>query len=199
MQHVRKQMHMGMQSLKHLLLLSMIEFFYANRFAVHSPAFQGADLKPTYFFYVGQHPFHGLLHEKPLDPIQTLEDFVYGIQQHEGTEDYILCKLFKYSLSRITINWLKLLPPGSLSTWNDVKTVFLTEFLDDARIEEIMNKIQTFSQGPTEFFRSSWERFRRYQRDYPHPGFTDVHLLKIFFRGIHLHYILMLMAQVKET
>ena len=102
-------------------------------------------MKPAYFSYVDHHPFHGLPHEFPLDHIKTLEEFVLGIQEHEATKDYIICKLFKYSLSGNAVSWLKLLPPGSLTTWNDVKTAFLTKFFDDANPGEIRDEIWTFS------------------------------------------------------
>ena len=49
-----------------------------------------------------------------------------------------------------------------------------------------LNKIWTFSQEPTKAFRSSWERFRRYQRDCPHHGFTEIQLLKRFVKGIDI-------------
>ena len=68
----------------------------------------------------------------------------------------------------------------------------MTEFLDDARAEEMRDKIWTFSQGPTEAFKSSWERFRRYQRDCPHHGFTEIQLLKRFCKGIDVRYHVML-------
>ena len=68
----------------------------------------------------------------------------------------------------------------------------MTEFLDDARAEEMRDKIWTFSQGPTKAFKSSWERFRRYLRDCPHHGFTEVQLLKKFYKGIDLKYRVML-------
>ena len=70
--------------------------------------------------------------------------FLSGVDEHEAIKDYIICKLFKYSLSRNAISWLKLLPPGSLTNWNDVRTTFLTKFFDDARAEEIRDKIWTF-------------------------------------------------------
>ena len=98
-------------------------------------------MKPAYWFYVGQHLFHGLPHENPLDHIETLKDFFAGTEEHEATKDYIICKLFKYSLSGNAISWLKLLPPGSLPTWNDVRTAFSTKFSYDARAEEIRDEI----------------------------------------------------------
>ena len=73
--------------------------FYTNRRAIQPPEIQGFEIRPTYFSHVGQHPYCGLPHENPMDHIETLEDLVSGIQEDEATRDYIICKLFKYSLS----------------------------------------------------------------------------------------------------
>ena len=153
---------------------------------------QGVAKNTTYFSYVGQRSFHGLPLENPLDHIETLEESVSLIQKHEGTKDYILCKLFKYSLSGNVVDRLKLLLPGSLTIWNDVKTMFLTEFFDDIKVAEMKNKIWTFSQGPIKAFKSSWDRFRSYQKGCPRHGLTGIQLLEIFFWGIRLRYMLML-------
>ncbi|XP_024007319.1 uncharacterized protein LOC112083521 [Eutrema salsugineum] len=133
------------------------EQFYANRSAICAPAFQRNDfeLKPVYYTLVGQHPFHGLSHEHPMDHIERFED---------------------------------LLEPGSLTTWEETRNAFLHNFYDDARSEELRLKISTFSQGPTEAFKSAWVRFKSYQRDCPHHGFSDVQLLSIFFRGVDWRY-----------
>ena len=68
----------------------------------------------------------------------------------------------------------------------------MTEFLDDARAEEMIDKIWTFSQGPTKAFKSSQERFRRYKRDCPRHGFTEIQPLKKFRKGIDVRYHMML-------
>ena len=100
--------------------------FYANRSAIQPPAIQGADIKPA--DEVSQHRFQGLPHENPVDHIEKLKDFVSGIHEHEGVKHYILCKLFIYSLSGNAVNWLKLLSPGSLTTWNEVRVCFCLNF-----------------------------------------------------------------------
>jgi len=102
--------------------------FYTNRSAIQPLEIQGFQIHHTHFSHVGQHPYRGLPDENPSDHIETLEDFVSGIQKDEATKDYIICKLFKYSLSGNAKNWLRCLPPGSLTTWNDVRTEFMTEF-----------------------------------------------------------------------
>ena len=75
-------------------------------------------MKPTYFSYVDQHPFHGLPHENPLDHIETLEEFFWASK----SKDYIICKLFKYFLFGNAVSWLKRLPLGSLIIWSDVRS-----------------------------------------------------------------------------
>ncbi|XP_024005011.1 uncharacterized protein LOC112082144 [Eutrema salsugineum] len=126
------------------------EQFYANRSAICAPAFQRNDfeLKPVYYTLVGQHPFHGLSHEHPMDHIERFEELVTSIKYTGVSNDFLFCKLS----------------------------------------EELRLKISTFSQGPTEAFKAAWMRFKSYQRDCPHHGFSDVQLLGIFFRGVDWRY-----------
>jgi len=77
---------------------------------------------------------------------------------------------------------------GCLTTWKEIKVSFLNNFYNDARSEELRMKISTFSQEAAEAFKAAWIRFRRYQRDCPHHGFSDVKLLGVFFRGVDWHY-----------
>ncbi|KAL1225438.1 hypothetical protein V5N11_009089 [Cardamine amara subsp. amara] len=152
------------------------EQLYANRCAICPPPFQrnNFELKPAYYTLVGQNPFHGLSHEHPMDHIEKFEDLVTSIKANGVSYDYLFCKLFPYSLSGEAAYWLKQLKPGSLTTWEDTKNSFLSNFYDDARSEELRMKISAFSQGPTEAFKAAWARFRVYQRDCPHHGFSEV-------------------------
>ena len=116
------------------------------------------------------------------------EDLVTGMKYNGVPQEYLFCKLFPYSLGGEAAYWLKQLPPGSLATWNETKNAFLNNFYDDARSEDLRNKISQFSQGPTEALKAAWVRFRSYQRDCPHHGFSQVQLLGIFYRGIDWRY-----------
>jgi len=102
------------------------DLFYANRSAIVPPPFQRNDyeLKPGYFALVGHHPFHGLSHEQPMDHIKRFEDLVLSIKANGVSEDYLLCKLFPYSLVGEAASWLKQLKAGSLKTWRSIKTAF---------------------------------------------------------------------------
>ena len=111
------------------------DLFYANRSAIVPPPFQRNDyeLKHGYFALVGQHPFHGLSHEQPMDHIERFEDLVLSIKASGVLEDYLLCKHFPYSLAGEAGSWLKQLKAGSLKTWRSIKIAFLNNFYDDAK------------------------------------------------------------------
>ncbi|GJY24746.1 zinc finger, CCHC-type containing protein [Tanacetum coccineum] len=72
--------------------------------------------------------FHGLGFE---DPIQHLKDFlriVDSIDLNGDTRNTTHLRLFYFSLHDQAINWLDHLPAGSISTWDDLTTRFLTQF-----------------------------------------------------------------------
>jgi len=119
-----------------------------------------------------------------MDHIDLFEDLVSSIKAEGISCDYLLYKLFPYSLAREAASWLKQLKLGSLTTWKEIKVVFSEQLLYDARSEELRMKISTFSQKAGEAFKAAWIKFREYERDYPHHGFNEVQLLGIFFRGV---------------
>ena len=124
--------------------------FYTNRSAIRPPTIQRGnfELKPQYYTLVGQTPYYGLSHEHPMDHLERFEDLISAIKVEGVSEDYLLCKLFKYSLAGDASHWLKQLPPGSLTSWSDIKNAFLCNFFDEARAEDLRSKIVTFTQEP---------------------------------------------------
>ena len=141
-----------------------LDQFYANRSAIHPPAIQRDDfeLKQQYYTLVGQTPYYGLSHEHPMDHLEMFENLISAIKVEGVSEDYLLCKLFKYSLAGDSSHWLKQLPLEYLTSWGDIKNAFLCNLFNKARAEDLRSKIATFTQEPAESFRTSWIRFKSY-------------------------------------
>ena len=137
-------------------------------------------MKAQYYTLVGQIPFHGLSHEHPMDHLKRFEDLISAIIVKGVPEDCLICKLFKFSLAGEVSHWLKQLPPGSLTSWSDIKNAFSCNFFDETRAEDLRSKIATFTQEPTKSFKGSWIIFKSYQRDCPHHEFNEVQLLSNF-------------------
>jgi len=96
-----------------------------------------------------------LSHEEPINHIEHFEDLVLSIKANGVLEHYLLCKLFPYSLAGQAASWLKQLKPRSLKTWRSIKIALLNNFYDDAKSEELRNKLSTFTQGPVEAFKAA--------------------------------------------
>src|SRR5690606_30947854 len=101
--------------------------YYANRSAIRLPDIQREDfeLKPQYYTLVAHIPYCGLPHEHPMDHLERFEDLIAVIRVKRIPEDYLLCKLFKYSLTGDAAHWLKQLPTGSLIYWTHINNPFL--------------------------------------------------------------------------
>ena len=84
-----------------------------------------------------------------MDHLERFNDLVSAIKANGIPEDYLFCKLFKYSLAGEASYWLKHLQPGSLTSRADIKNAFLCHFFDEALVEDLKSKIATFTQEPT--------------------------------------------------
>ncbi|GJY19136.1 MAK10-like protein [Tanacetum coccineum] len=69
-----------------------------------------------------------------------------------------------------TSNWLKRLPVGSISTWEDLTTHFLAQFFPSRRIAKLQNDILMFQQHQGESLSEAWTCFKDLLQKVPHHG-----------------------------
>ncbi|GKA81104.1 zinc finger, CCHC-type containing protein [Tanacetum coccineum] len=67
-------------------------------------------------------------------------------------------------------NWLKRLPAGSISTWEDLTTCFLAQFFPPGRTAKLRNDILMFQQHQRESLPEAWTRFKDLLQKVPHYG-----------------------------
>ncbi|KAL0733902.1 hypothetical protein Bca4012_010112 [Brassica carinata] len=92
-------------------------------------------------------------------------------------------KLFSFSLADKARQWEKSLPSDSITTWDNCKKAFLEKFFSTSRTAKLSNEISSFQQKNLESFSEPWERFKSYQAQCPHHGFSKESLLSTFYRG----------------
>ncbi|GJY76461.1 MAK10-like protein [Tanacetum coccineum] len=101
--------------------------------------------------------FHGLQSE---DPNQHLKDFLKLVDSldldGENMERTCL-HLFQFSLRDQASNWLERLPAGSITTWEDLTTRFLTQFFPSGRNAKLCNDILMFQQHHGESLSEAYE------------------------------------------
>nr|GFB13148.1 zinc finger, CCHC-type [Tanacetum cinerariifolium] len=104
--------------------------------------------------------FHGL---RSQDPNQHLDDFLKLMDSLDidgkNRERTRLC-LFQFSLRDQASNWIKRLPAGSISTWEDLTTQFLSQFFPSGRTVKLCNDIPMFQQHHGESLSEAWTCFK---------------------------------------
>ncbi|KAG7530155.1 Retrotransposon gag domain [Arabidopsis suecica] len=121
------------------------------------------------------------------DPLDHLDEFdrICSLTKINGvSEGGFKIRLFPFSLGDKAHQWEKSLPQGSITSWNDCKKAFLAKFFSNSRIARLRNDISGFTQTNNETFCEAWERFKGYQTQCPHHGFSKASLLSTLYKGV---------------
>ncbi|GJW32368.1 MAK10-like protein [Tanacetum coccineum] len=105
------------------------------------------------------------------DPNQHFKDFLklmdlldLNVDNRERTR----LPLFQFSLRDQASNWLKRLPAGSISTWEDLTNCFLAQFFPPGMTFKLCNDILMFQQHQGESLSEAWTRFKDLLQKVPH-------------------------------
>ncbi|GKF60729.1 zinc finger, CCHC-type containing protein, partial [Tanacetum coccineum] len=107
------------------------------------------------------------------DPIQHLKDFlklVDSLDLDDENKERTRLRLFQFSLHDQASNWLERLPAGSISTWEDLTTRFLTQFFPLGRTAKLRNDILMFQQHNGKSLSEAWTRFKDLLQKVLHHG-----------------------------
>ncbi|GJV55466.1 MAK10-like protein [Tanacetum coccineum] len=93
--------------------------------------------------------------------------------------------LFQFSLRDQASNWLKRLPAGSITTWEDLTTRFLAQFFPPGRTAKLRNDILMFQQHHGESLSEAWTRFKDLLQKVPHHGIDLWLQVQIFYDHVN--------------
>nr|KYP36258.1 hypothetical protein KK1_042633 [Cajanus cajan] len=68
------------------------------------------------------------------------------MRPHNVPEDHIYLKAFPFSLEDLAKDWLYYLAPSSITSWDDLKRVFLEKFFPASRTTTIRKDISGIRQ-----------------------------------------------------
>ncbi|GKC64737.1 MAK10-like protein [Tanacetum coccineum] len=102
-----------------------------------------------------------------VDFLKLVDSLDLNVENGERTR----LRLFQFSLRDQASNWLKRLPAGSISTWEDLTTRFLAQFFPPGRTAKLQNDILMFQQHQGESLSEAWTRFKDLLQNVPrHAG-----------------------------
>jgi len=126
---------------------------------------------------------NGMVHgNKFLDHLDEFDRLCSLTKISGGNEDGFKLRLFPFSLGDKAHQWEKSIPQGS----NDCKKAFFAKFFSNSRTARLRYEIFGFTQKNAETFYEAWERFKGYQTQRPHHGFSKASHLSTLYRGVLL-------------
>uniref|UniRef100_A0A151UHZ6 Uncharacterized protein n=1 Tax=Cajanus cajan TaxID=3821 RepID=A0A151UHZ6_CAJCA len=129
---------------------------------------------------MGEQPYNGprgrTLREMAAPPDFTYESLC--IQYPEGDVPFVLktglIYLFpKFHGHAVAKDWLYYLAPKSITSWDDLKKMFLDKFFPASRTTAIRKDISGIRQLGGESLYEYWERFKKLCVSYPHHQISE--------------------------
>ncbi|GJZ06255.1 putative reverse transcriptase domain-containing protein [Tanacetum coccineum] len=95
-----------------------------------------------------------------------------------------MLRVFPMSLTGVASRWLRNKPSGSIKTWEDLKTKFLSKCCPPARTTKKMEEINNFLQEPDKTLYQAWERFKELLIKCPQHYLTEMQEVILFYNWI---------------
>ncbi|XP_062080741.1 uncharacterized protein LOC133785529 [Humulus lupulus] len=119
---------------------------------------------------------HGLPGEDPNKHLTKFHIVCSSMKPTLVTEEQIKLRAFPFSLKDGAKEWLYYLPPGTVNTWNEMKTLFLERYFPASKVGSIRKEIYGIRQQTGESLYEYWEIFKRLCASCP--------LIQYFYEGL---------------
>ena len=106
--------------------------------------------------------------------------FRYRDTEHEA----VRLMMFPLSLTGEAKTWLDELDEGTIATWDELRTAFISRFFPPALFDRLLGEIRAFSQQDRETLTEAWLRMKEMPRNCHGHGLNKGSILKIFYHGL---------------
>nr|XP_027090491.1 uncharacterized protein LOC113711532 [Coffea arabica] len=128
--------------------------------------------------------FHGLPGEEPYKHLQEFDVVCNSMKPPGITEEQIKMRAFPFSLKDSAKDWLYYLPPGSITTWDQLKKKFLDKYFPASRAASLRKEICGIKQHPSESLYEYWERFKKLCTKCPQHQISEQLLIQYFYERL---------------
>ena len=142
------------------------------------------EIKPALIQMVQANQFGGSSMDDPNDHVTNFLQICETFKNNGASSDAVRLRLFPFSLRDKARSWLNSLPPGSVTTWDQLAQKFLARFFPPARTAKLRNDITSFVQIEGESLYECWERFKELLRRCPHHGIPLWLQVQTFYNGL---------------
>ncbi|GJY60283.1 reverse transcriptase domain-containing protein [Tanacetum coccineum] len=141
-------------------------------------------INSTHLNMIGENKFDGYLRADPHDHIREFlaicDMFKYGETQSEAVK----LMIFPYSLSDKAKTWFNELNKESITSWDQMRKVFVNRLFLPSLFNRLLLEIRNFSQNICESLSEAWLRLKNMLRKCHGHGMTKGVIIQIFYHGL---------------
>nr|GEY65900.1 hypothetical protein [Tanacetum cinerariifolium] len=93
--------------------------------------------------------------------------------------------MFPVSLTGEVKTWLDELNEGTIKTWDELRTTFISRFFPLALFDRLLGEIRAFSHHENDSLTNSWLRMKELLRNYHGHNLSKCNIIKIFYHGLN--------------
>ncbi|GKC75573.1 reverse transcriptase domain-containing protein [Tanacetum coccineum] len=92
--------------------------------------------------------------------------------------------MFPLSLTGEAKTWLDELNEGTIKTWDELRTAFISQFFPPAIFDRLLEEIRAFSQHENESLTDGWLRMKEMLQNCHGHNLSKGNIIKIFYHGL---------------
>ncbi|GJS40915.1 reverse transcriptase domain-containing protein [Tanacetum coccineum] len=122
-------------------------------------------------------------------PHKDIHEFlkIYDMFKYRDTKNEVVrLMMFPLSLTGEAKTWLNELNEGTIETWDELQTTFISRFFPPALFDRLFGEIRAFSQHENESLTDAWLRMKGMLQNCHGHNLSKGNIIKIFYHGISL-------------
>ncbi|KAH9686136.1 hypothetical protein KPL70_014249 [Citrus sinensis] len=128
--------------------------------------------------------FRGLAGEDPNKHLKEFHVICSTMKPAGVSEEQVKLMAFPFSLADSAKEWLYYLPSGTVTTWNEMRQLFLEKYFPASKAGSIRKEICGIRQYNGEPLYNYWERFKKLCASCPHHQISDQLLIQYFYEDL---------------
>ncbi|GKC49230.1 reverse transcriptase domain-containing protein, partial [Tanacetum coccineum] len=122
------------------------------------------------------------------DPHKHIHEFlgICDMFKYRDTENEVIrLMMFLLSLTEEAKTWLNELNEGTIETWDELRTDFISRFFPPTLFDRLLREIRAFSQHENESLTHAWLRMKEILQNCHGRNLSKGNIIKIFYHGLN--------------
>ncbi|KAJ9566212.1 hypothetical protein OSB04_002178 [Centaurea solstitialis] len=128
--------------------------------------------------------FNGKNDSNPIVHMENFVDICDLFKTEADRDDAIRLRVFPLTLIGEARAWLRSLEPSSITTWEGLRSKFLSRFFPPSKIDKLRAEIRSFQQQDGETISEAWERFKHLLNSCPSHELNKSEQVQTFYSGL---------------